>query len=102
MQQQCSSLLAGKRAAHIRIGTLIVILLICGVPSLAIAQDATGPDSGDTAWMLTSTALVPLYDHPWTRALLWRLSTRPKCTLCTHAMFCIDRVDYNRLDNLRL
>ena len=58
MQQRCSSLLAGKRAAHIRIGTLIVILLICGVPSLAMAQDATAPDSGDTAWMLTSTALV--------------------------------------------
>ena len=58
MQQRCSSLLAGKQAAHIRIGTLIVILLICGVPSLAMAQDATAPDSGDTAWMLTSTALV--------------------------------------------
>jgi len=31
---------------------------MCGVPSLAMAQDATAPDSGDTAWMLTSTALV--------------------------------------------
>jgi len=36
----------------------MVILLMCGVPSLAIAQDATAPDSGDTAWMLTATALV--------------------------------------------
>ena len=53
MQQRCSSLLVGKR-----IRTLIVILLLCSVPSLAMAQDATAPDSGDTAWMLTSTALV--------------------------------------------
>ena len=70
MQQRCASLLAlfaasfgsqaapKKRSAYTRIGTLIVIFLICGVPSLAMAQDATAPDSGDTAWMLTATALV--------------------------------------------
>ena len=70
MQQRCASLSAlftasfgsqavsKRRSAYTRIGTLIVILLICGVPSLAMAQDATAPDSGDTAWMLTSTALV--------------------------------------------
>ena len=70
MQQRCASLIAlfrasfglqappKRRSAYTRIGTLIVILLICGVPSLALAQDATAPDSGDTAWMLTSTALV--------------------------------------------
>ena len=70
MQQRCASLFAlfaanfglqaapKKRSAYTRIGTLIVIFLICGVPSLAMAQDATTPDSGDTAWMLTATALV--------------------------------------------
>ncbi len=70
MQQRCASLSAlfaasfgsqaapKRRAAYTRIGAIIVILLICGVPSLAMAQDATAPDSGDTAWMLTSTALV--------------------------------------------
>ena len=60
MQQRCASLTAKKRSAYTRIGTLIVILLICGVPSLAMAQDAATAeaDSGDTAWMLTSTALV--------------------------------------------
>ena len=70
MQQRCASLTAlftasfglraapKRRSAYTRIGTLIVILLICGVPSLAMAQEATAPDSGDTAWMLTSTALV--------------------------------------------
>ena len=56
MQQRCASMSAKKRSGYTRIGTLIVVLLICGVPSLAMAQDAH--DSGDTAWMLTSTALV--------------------------------------------
>ena len=58
MQQRCASQSTKRRSGYTRIGTLIVILLICGVPSLAMAQDATAPDSGDTAWMLTSTALV--------------------------------------------
>ncbi len=57
MQQRCASTSAKKRSGYTRLGTLIVVLLICGVPSLAMAQDATH-DSGDTAWMLTSTALV--------------------------------------------
>lgn len=58
MQQRCASQSAKVRSGYTRIGTLIVILLMCGVPSLAMAQEATAPDSGDTAWMLTSTALV--------------------------------------------
>ncbi|MCY3552194.1 MAG: ammonium transporter [Candidatus Poribacteria bacterium] len=31
---------------------------MCGVPGLAIAQETATADSGDTAWMLTATALV--------------------------------------------
>ena len=58
MQQPCASQSEKERSGYTRIGTLIVILLLCGVPSLAMAQDATAPDSGDTAWMLTATALV--------------------------------------------
>ena len=82
MQQRCASLFTKKRSAYTRIGTLIVILLICGVPSLVMAQEASPnsgdtasmptledlekrvvelekpPNSGHTAWMLTSTALV--------------------------------------------
>ena len=58
MQQRCASTSAKKRSGYTRIGTLIVVLLICGVPSLAMAQEAAAHDSGDTAWMLTSTALV--------------------------------------------
>ena len=57
MRQRCASTSAKKRSGYTRIGTLIVILLICGVPSVAMAQEASH-DSGDTAWMLTSTALV--------------------------------------------
>ena len=59
MRQRCISQAAKERSGYTRIATLIVvILLMCGVPGLAMAQEATGPDSGDTAWMLTSTALV--------------------------------------------
>ena len=57
MQQRCASTSAKKRSGYTCFGTLLVVLLICGVPSLAMAQEAA-PDSGDTAWMLTSTALV--------------------------------------------
>ncbi len=57
MQQRCASTSAKKRSGYARFGTLLVVLLICGVPSLAMAQEAA-LDSGDTAWMLTSTALV--------------------------------------------
>ena len=58
MQQRCASQSAKERSGYTRIRTLIVILLLCGLPGLAMAQEATAPDSGDTAWMLTSTALV--------------------------------------------
>ncbi len=58
MQQRCASQSAKERSGYTRIRTLIVILLLCGLPGLVMAQEATAPDSGDTAWMLTSTALV--------------------------------------------
>ncbi len=54
MQQRSSS----HDSKTKRMGMLVFMLLILGVPSLAFAQEATAPDSGDTAWMLTSTALV--------------------------------------------
>ena len=58
MQQRCASQSTKKRSGYTRIGALIVILLMCGVPGLAIAQETATADSGDTAWMLTATALV--------------------------------------------
>ena len=58
MQQRCASQSAKERSGYTRIRTLIVVLLLCGLPSLAMAQEATAPNSGDTAWMLTATALV--------------------------------------------
>src|SRR5882762_2866247 len=41
----------------------LAFLLAC-VPSLCLAADAPKIDSGDTAWMLTSTALVLLMTIP--------------------------------------
>ena len=71
MQQRCASQLTMKRFNYTLIGTLILILLISCVPSLIMAQEAPTEqqdasaveeeptlNSGDTAWMLTSTALV--------------------------------------------
>jgi len=43
------------------LGALVPLL---GVVSPAMAQDAAGPDTGDTAWMLTSTALVLMMTIP--------------------------------------
>jgi Amt family ammonium transporter len=43
---------------------LIALLAFLLVPSLAFAADAPKIDSGDTAWMLTSTALVLLMTIP--------------------------------------
>lgn len=38
-------------------GSASLFGLLCLVPSIALAEDAT-LDSGDTAWMITATALV--------------------------------------------
>ena len=71
MQQRCASHWTRKRFSYALIGTLILFLLISGVSSLILTQDVfadqhettevvaeSSLDSGDTAWMLTSTALV--------------------------------------------
>ena len=43
-----------KISKHVLAGIYAVLVLV--IPDYAVAQD--GLDSGDTAWMLTSTALV--------------------------------------------
>ena len=71
MQQRCASHWTRKRFSYALIGTLILFLLISGVSSLILTQDVfadqhetteveaeSSLNSGDTAWMLTSTALV--------------------------------------------
>ena len=72
MQQRSASHWKNKRFSYSLIGTLILtIILISCVSSLILTQQAyadqheateveavTAPDSGDTAWMLTATALV--------------------------------------------
>jgi Amt family ammonium transporter len=42
----------------------VAALLAVFGPALALAQDAPVPNKGDTAWMLTSTALVLLMSVP--------------------------------------
>ncbi len=71
MPQRSASNFKKKRFSYPLIGTLILILLISGVSSLMLTYDVfadqhettevaaeSSLDSGDTAWMLTSTALV--------------------------------------------
>ncbi len=78
MQQRSASHWTKKRFSYPLIGTLILILLLSGVSSLMLTYDVfadqheaaeqaadgdaaeaeSAIDSGDTAWMLTSTALV--------------------------------------------
>ncbi len=71
MQQRCASHWTRKRFSYALIGTLILFLFISGVSSLILTQDVfadqhetseveaeSSLNSGDTAWMLTSTALV--------------------------------------------
>jgi len=71
MQRRSASHNSRRRFSYPLIGTLIIILLLSCVSSLILVQDvfadqhetteveaAVPPDSGDTAWMLTATALV--------------------------------------------
>ena len=76
MQQRSASQILDKRFSYTLIGTLVIILLIFGVSSLIPTQELfadqheaaeaetaevaeeSAIDSGDTAWMLTATALV--------------------------------------------
>lgn len=69
MQQRSASHFTRKRINYTLFGTLILILLLAGIPSLIMAQDTPAEadtpveeistlNSGDTAWMITATALV--------------------------------------------
>ena len=63
MQQRCASQFTRKRMSYTIIGVLVLIFLLAGLPNLLFAQDTTAEatpelNSGDTAWMITATALV--------------------------------------------
>lgn len=38
--------------------SVLLLLILALLPTTSLAADASGPDSGDTAWLLTATALV--------------------------------------------
>ena len=67
------------------------LLLACVLPGVSAAADAI--DSGDTAWMLTSTALVLYYDDSGSGPLLRRVGSVEECALRPDAMPCFDGPD---------
>ena len=62
---------------HKSIVTAALLLLVPAFAAVAWAQDASGIDSGDTAWLLVSTALVMLMTPAW------RCSTVAWCAVRT-------------------
>jgi Amt family ammonium transporter len=72
-------------------GSLLAGLLTIGAPSLALAQAPAGTiDSGDTAWVLTSTALVLMMTAPGL-ALFYGGMVQKKNALTTimHSFLCM-------------
>ena len=102
MQQRCASQSAKERSGYTRIRTLIVILLLCGVPSLAMAQETATADSGDTAWMLTATALVLFMTIPGLALFYGGLVRVQNVLSVLMQCFRIDRVDDDYLGCLWL
>jgi len=62
-----------------------LLALLLALPTFAFAEDAPTLDSGDTAWMMMSTALVLLMT-PAGLALFYAGMTRSKNVLNTYAM----------------
>ena len=63
MQQRSASQFTRKRISYTIIGAIVLLFLLSGIPNLLFAQEATAEatselNSGDTAWMITATALV--------------------------------------------
>ena len=77
-------------------------MLILGLPDLALADAHEQLNGSDTAWLLTSTALVLFMTIHRPRPLLRRSRTRQKCTLRPHAVFCTYRNIERRLGHHRL
>jgi Amt family ammonium transporter len=69
-----------QRARLARWSALAVPLLVCGAATAVLADDAPKVDSGDTAWMLTSSALVLMMTAPGL-ALFYGGLVRSKNTL---------------------
>lgn len=63
MQQRCASQFTRKRISYTILSALVLIFLLAGLPNLLLAQETAAEatselNSGDTAWMITATALV--------------------------------------------
>ena len=65
---------------------LIGLALLLALPNIALA-DAHEPNSGDTAWMLTSTALVLFMTIPGLALFYGGLVRTKNVLVCSHAVF---------------
>ena len=61
-------------------------LTLLGLPQAAFAADTLS--AGDTAWMLTATALVLFMTIPGLALFYGGLVRTQKRAICAHAMFC--------------
>ena len=79
---------AGSRAAAAAHGSIVkrmtvvagAVAAVLAAPATALAQEAAALDTGDTAWMLTATALVLLMTVPGV-AMFYGGMVRKKNTL---------------------
>jgi Amt family ammonium transporter len=76
--------------------------LLLALPALALAQDTPTLDSGDTAWMLTATALVLFMTIPGRRALLRRHGALEERAVGADAVLRDHRDGHRAVDRVRL
>ena len=63
-------------------------------------EEVSALDSGNTAWMITATALVLFMTLPGSSAVLWRSCTVQKRALCVDALLHYCLPDVYRLGSL--
>ena len=63
-------------------------------PGLALAEETAAINSGDTAWLLTATALVSVHDHPGFVAILWWSSAKKQRAIRVNAMLRHNRINH--------
>ena len=83
-----------------RLIATIVLIFACFMTKSAYAADKFS--SGDTAWILTATALVLLMTLPGLAFFLWRTCKGSKCIIGANALLRSCLPGISRLANLSL
>ena len=65
--------------------TKITLLFILALPAVLLASDGSAINSGDTAWIITATALVLFMTLPGSSFILWRSCAFKELPFCPHA-----------------